>query len=555
MLLNEMERFAEALVAFDALLQADARSVDAHFGRALALHRLGRLEDALPAYDRAIALDPDHADAHNNRGLLLHAMRRFEEAIHSYERALSLRPDQDFLLGTLLHEKMRVGDWRNLDQSLARLESALLEGRRASMPFAVLSLTDRPDVHAAAARSFMQARHPATAAADAAGRCRSQGRIRLGYVSADFYTHATAYLVAELFERHDRAQFEVMAFSIGPEDDDAMRRRIRAGVDRFIDLRAVSDADAVRLIREAGVDIAIDLNGYTQNARTGLFAARCAPVQVNFLAYPGTLSASFMDYIVGDHTTLPPQIARWFTEKVVRMPHSYQVNDSRRPIAPRVLTRAELGLPEHGFVFCSFNNNHKILPAVFDSWMRILSAVPGSVLWLLEDNPLVARNLRAQAQQRGVDPARLVFAGRLPLAEHLARHRQADLFLDTFPYNAHTTASDALWTALPVLTRPGHSFPSRVAASLLRAVGLPELIVDSPEDYERMAIALAGDRARLAAFRQRLDAGRSASPLFDTAGYARDLEQAYREMHRRNLAGLEPADITVSREGAAASAS
>jgi predicted O-linked N-acetylglucosamine transferase (SPINDLY family) len=544
-LLNEMERFGEALAGFDAAILADARSAEAHFGRGLALHRLDRLQEALPAYDRAIALDPEHADAHNNRGLLLHALRRFEDAIVSYQRALSLRPDQEFLLGTLLHAKMRVCDWQDLDEALLRLESELLAGRRSAMPFGVLSLTDRPDVHAAAALSFVQARHPVTAPAEAAGRCRNQGRIRLGYVSADYYTHATAYLVAELLERHDREQFEVIAFSLGPDGDDPMRRRIKAGADRFVDLRSVPDAEAVRLIRDAGVDIAIDLNGYTQNARTGLFAGRCAPVQVNFLAYPGTMSAAFMDYIVADHTTIPPEAACWFTEKVVRMPHSYQVNDSRRAVAPRVFTRTELGLPEQGFVFCSFNNNHKILPAMFDRWMRILSAVPGSVLWLLEDNPLAAQNLRSQAQRRGVDPARLVFAGRLPPAEHLARHRQADLFLDTFPYNAHTTASDALWTGLPLLTVPGQSFPSRVAASLLEAVGLPELIAPTPDDYERQAIALAHDRPALAVLRQRLEARRPVCPLFDTARFARDLEYAYREMRRRNVAGLQPSEITV----------
>jgi len=544
-LLNSLERFTEALAGFDAALQIDPRLADAHFGRGLALHRLDRLTDALSAYDRAIAIDPGHADAHNNRGLLLNALRRVEEAILSYEQALRIRPDQEFLLGTLQHAKMRVCDWRDFDDLTLRLETDVLAGRRVTMPFAALSLTDNPEVHAAAARTYAQARLPAPAPADAAGRCRVGGRIRLGYFSADFYTHATAYLVAELLERHDREQFEVLAFALGPPRDDAIRRRIMAGVDRFTVVGAMPDADAIRLAREAGVDIAIDLNGYTQDSRSGIFAGRCAPVQVNFLAYPGTMASACMDYIVADHTVIARQASGWFTEKVVRMPHSYQVNDSRRQVSERVFTRTELGLPEHGFVFCSFNNTHKILPPVFDAWMRILSAVPGSVLWLLQDNPQAANNLRMQALQRGVDPDRLVFAGRLPTAEHLSRHRQADLFLDTFPYNAHTTASDALWMSLPVLTRPGQSFPSRVAASLLKAVGLPELIAETPEDYERMAIALARDPQSLASYRWRLDDARLSAPLFDTARFARDIEWAYREMHERNVAGLEPSDITV----------
>ena len=352
--------------------------------------------------------------------------------------------------------------------------------------------------------------------------------------------------MAELLEARDAGRFELYGFSFGPDKQDDMRQRVAAAFDKFMDVRAMPDRDVARLSRELGIDIAVDLKGHTGDSRTGIFAEGCAPLQLQYLGYPGTMGMRIFDYVVADQIVLPPASQDDYMEKIVWLPHSYQPNDSRRKISSRVFTRAEVGLPEAGFVFCCFNNSYKILPETFESWMRILKAVPGSVLWLLENNPAAARNLREQAAAAAIDPARLVFAGHLLLDEHLARHRLADLFLDTWPYNAHTTASDALWAGLPVLTCMGKSFASRVAASLLHAVGLPGLITNSSQAYEVLAIALALDPARLGDFRKTLGEHRTSAPLFDGQMTARHLEAGYEAIHSRYLAGLSPGNIEIS---------
>jgi predicted O-linked N-acetylglucosamine transferase (SPINDLY family) len=351
--------------------------------------------------------------------------------------------------------------------------------------------------------------------------------------------------MAEIFERHDRSRFEVTAFSFGPEKQDAMRARVSKAFERFVDVRGLQDAGVAALARKLSVDIAVDLKGHTEDARPGIFAQRAAPVQVAYLGYPGTMGAGYMDYIIADATVIPEAHKEHYTEKVVWLPDSYQANDSTRPISSRTYSRGLEGLPETGFVFCCFNANYKFLPGTFDAWMRILKHVQGSVLWLIEDNAEAVANLRKEAVRRGVDAGRLVFAGRLPQAEHLARQRLADLFLDTLPCNAHTTTSDALWAGLPVLTRSGETFAGRVAASLLKAVGLPELVVATQEAYEALAIALASDPARLAAIRRKLSAARLTSPLFDAARFAHNIEAAYVAMHERHLAGALPDHFAV----------
>jgi predicted O-linked N-acetylglucosamine transferase (SPINDLY family) len=369
----------------------------------------------------------------------------------------------------------------------------------------------------------------------------------VGYYSADFHHHATCVLIAEMLESHDRERFETYGFSFGPRVDDAMRRRISRAFTRFIDVAGRSDVEIARLSRELRIDIAVDLKGHTQDSRPGIFAERCAPVQASFLGYPGTMGAGFIDYVIADKTVIPPHERQHYAEQVVWLPGSHQPNDSTRAISERVYTRAELGLPEQGFVFCCFNQAYKILPATFAVWMRVLRAVPGSVLWLLEDNPYAARQLRDHAQAAGIEPERLVFAQRMPLPEHLARQRQADLFVDTLPYNAGTTASDALWAGLPVLTCAGRSFASRLAASLLHALDLPELITRSQAAYEARAIELATDPQQLAALRRRLHFNRDVSTLFDGKDHARRLEKAYTAMHDRLRAGQAPAPLDIER--------
>ena len=400
-------------------------------------------------------------------------------------------------------------------------------------------------LHRQASAIFAHYQYPANGALGPIAKYPKEQKIRVGYYSADFHNHATGYLMAELIELHDHHRFECIGISFGPKHHDQMQLRLEQSFDQFIDASAMSDIQIAQLSRELKIDIAVDLKGFTQHCRTGIFAYRAAPIQVNYLGYPGTMAAEYMDYLIADKVLIPEQSQGAYSEKIVYLPHSYQVNDRQRVISDKVFTRAELGLPEQGFVFCCFNNNFKILPAMFESWMRILKAVEGSVLWLYQDNEGAVDNLKKEAKARGVDPDRIIFAKRLPLEEHLARHRQADLFIDAFPYNAHTTASDALWAGLPVLTLMGQSFAGRVAASLLTAIGLPELITTTPAAYEALAIELAKSPEKLTALKQKLSNNRLTTPLFNTPQFTQDLERAYVQMYERYQADLVLKDIVI----------
>ena len=443
--------------------------------------------------------------------------------------------------------KMSLCDWSNLGALIPDLIAKIQQAKKVTTPFAVLGLIDDSALQRRATETWISDMYPASHALPPLSICRRHERIRIGYYSADFQAHATTHLMAGLFERHDRRRFELLAFSYGPDERDDMRKRLAGAFDQFLEVRTKSDIDIARISRELGIDIAVDLKGFTQDARTGIFSYRAAPIQVSYLGYPGTIGAPYIDYLIADHTLIPPESHQQYSEKIVYLPHSYQVNDRKRPIADKVFARAELGLPPTGFVFCCFNNNYKITPDMFDSWMRILGQVAGSVLWLLEDNSTAANNLRREAQTRDVDAERLIFARRMPMPEHLARHRAADLFIDTLPYNAHTTASDALWVGLPVLTRIGQSFAARVAASLLNAAGLPELIATTQEQYEAKAVELAGTPGQLAELKERLHRNRLTMPLFDTEQFAVHLENAYTQMYERYLSNLSPEHIYIAR--------
>jgi predicted O-linked N-acetylglucosamine transferase (SPINDLY family) len=396
-----------------------------------------------------------------------------------------------------------------------------------------------------ASEIWVQDKHPFDDSLGPLVKRAQRDKIRIGYYSADFHNHATAYLMAEFFERHDRSKFELFAFSFGPDKQDGMRQRLTQSFDQFIDVRFNSDKEVAEFSRMLGIDIAVDLKGSTKDHRFGIFSYRAAPVQVSYIGYPGTMGADYIDYLIADKTVVPQEHQKHYSEKIIYLPDSYQVNDRKRVIADKTYTRQELGLPSEGFVFCCFNNNYKITPSVFDSWVRILKAVPNSVLWLFQDNPLAAINLRKEAKARGIDEARLVFAKSMPLDQHLARHSAADLFLDTLPYNAHTTASDALWAGLPLLTCMGESFASRVAASLLKAVGMPELIANTQEEYEAKAIELAQNPDQLNALKQKLQSNCLSAPLFNTEKITRHIEQAYANVYERYHADLMPENIYV----------
>ena len=546
--LMELGRLDAALTSYDRAVAIAPENAEAQLSRSTVLERLRRTDAALASYDRVIALKPTHADAHVNRGNLLREMRRYEEAIESYERAIALDPQIKFVRGIRGHARMQICSWDGLESELAQLCVSLSRDQAASSPFYALAFSDSARMQRQAAEVRVRLKCPQRPELGPIAKRPRQEKIKLGYFSADFHQHATMVLLAGIFERHDRSKFEATAFSFGPDSDDAMRKRLRAACHDVVDVRSMSDIEAAKLARKRKIDIAIDLKGFTQDNRAGIFAYRAAPLQVNFLGYPGTMGASYIDYLIADSTVIPRESQAYYREKIAYLPNSYQPNDQSRKLSEKNTSREELGLPPSAFVFCCFNNSYKITPGMFDRWMRILKRVDAGVLWLLEDNPSASGNLRREAATRGVDPRRLFFAPRVTMPEHLGRHRAADLFLDTLPVNAHTTASDALWAGLPVLTSIGEAFASRVAASLLKAVGLPELIASTLDDYENMAADLACDAQRLAGIKRRLADNRLTHPLFDAQLFAAHLEEAYRTMYERYQHDLPPEHIIVTAE-------
>ncbi|MGH7551947.1 MAG: tetratricopeptide repeat protein [Longimicrobiales bacterium] len=541
--LQELGRAAEALASFDRALSLDRNHIAALFNRANALRQLKRHEEALASYDRVLGLKPDYAEAYNGRGALLQELRRFPEALAAYDKAYRLDPNLDYVQGRRLHVKMAMCDWSNLEVERARLLARADQVGSASEPFEFLCLSSSPAAQLRCARAFADDRYPVRRSWH--GTVRAHHKIRLGYVSGELREQATAYLTAGLFESHDRSRFEVTAIATGPNDLSPMRRRLERAFDRFHDVSDQSDRSIADLVRGTEIDILVNLNGYFGLERTAVFAEKPSPVQVNYLGFPGTMGVDFVDYIVADRIVLPEEHRAYYAESVAYLPHTYQPNDNKRAIAERAYTRQECGLPENGIVFCCFNNTHKIAPEVFDVWMRLLSQIEGSVLWLLEANPLVPANLRREAVRRGVAPERIVFAPYLKLPEHLSRLGLADLFLDTLPHNAHTTASDALWCGVPVVTCLGTTFAGRVAASLLNAVDLGELVTRSLNEYESLAHTLAAEPDQLSALKGRLARTRDTAVLFDTQRYARLLESAYLTMWERHLSGKPPASFVV----------
>jgi len=536
--LHHLNRFDAAVESYQQCINLNPSLVSAYMHKGIALHSLEKYDEALGSFNKAIELSATNADAYHNRGNLQRAMNNYAGALQSYERALELRPNFQHLRGAALLIRMQIANWDSIEARLAQLTLEIESGRPAAGPFAAVALLDSMDVQYKVAARWVQDKCPTVDLLPFFEKKMRKPKIRIGYFSADFHYHATAFLMAEMFELHDTSRFEIVAFSFGPDKNDAMRKRLVLAFQQFIDVRAKSDLEVAQMARGLEIDIAVDLKGHTQEARTGIFAARAAPLQVNYLGYPGTMAAPYIDYLIADRILVQENDQAHYSEKIVYLPDTYQVNDSTRVIAQNTFTRAELGLPESGFIFCSFNNTYKITPKVFDLWMHILKTVEGSVLWLLEDNTVASGNLKKEAQRRGIDGARLIFAPRVLLDEHLARHRAADLFLDTLPYNAHTTASDALWAGLPVLTCKGEAFASRVAASLLSAIGLTELITTCPNDYVALAIELATNAPRLHAIKAKLAHNRLSAPLFDTKAFTRNLEAAYAAMMECYHAGL-----------------
>jgi len=582
-LLKDSMRWDEALRSYDRSIRSAPAFPVAYFNRGVLLQKLGDARGAMSSYDMAIELDPSYADAHCNRGRLLVQLKQESAGLASLDRAISLAPGSveahfnraealartrqtaaamasydaavaldrlhPFLLGSRRHAKMSLCDWTDFSTDCEQLATAIQNGVPVAHPWQIFALLDEPPLHRRAAELYTRREHPANLTLPALAKRPGGAKIHIGYFSGDFREHAVSILMAELFECHDRSRFHTTAFSFGPDTQDAMRERLEKSFDEFIDVSAMTDTDIASLVRRSNVDIAVDLAGHTSESRPGVFALRAAPIQVNYLGYAGTLGTDYMDYLIADTTVIPESQREHYAEKIIALPYSYLPNDTSRRISDRVYARAEFALPEESFVFCCFNNSYKITPPTFDGWMRILRRVERSVLWLAQIDRVASDNLKREAVRRGVAADRLIFADRMPsLPDHLARLRLADLSLDTLPYNAHATAIDALWSGLPIVTRIGSAFAGRVAASLLHSIGLPELVANTDEEYETLAVRLAENPQQLTAIRGKLAANRLTTPLFDTRLLTRHLESAYTEIHARHLSDLPPEHLLVRTE-------
>ncbi len=558
--LHGQKRFVESLAAYDRALTIQPGMIAARVGRGGALRALDRTEEALAEYEQALVVNPNDADAWNVRGALLRSLKRIDEALDSLNRAVALAPDSAEILqnrgellwdekadypaaiqdleramaldstrpaleGNLVHLKLILAlkdcDWTAADTWAGRMRKVIAAGSYVT-PFMALLCDGDAQTQLRAARNVIAERFAALPPLAAAPY--RHDRIRLAYISSDFCEHPVGYQISRLIELHDRSRFEVLALSTGPNDDGATRRRLAAAFDQFHDLQGKTPKESAEYIRRLEIDLLVELNGHTQHQSFDILRRKPAPIQASWLGYAGTTGAPYIDTLIADRIVAPDPAD--FTERLEYLPGSFFATDNTRPVGD-VMSRQDAGLPPDGFVFCCFNQAMKFNADIFARWMRILAQVPGSILWLRHPGDIAAANLRRAADRHGISPERLVFAGFVPQEAHLARYASADLFLDTLPYNAHATACDALWAGLPVLTCAQGGFAGRVAASLLHAINMPELVTQTPQDYETLAIELARDSQRLSALRGKLAANRLTTPLFDTVRFTRDLEDIY----------------------------
>ena len=543
--LNELKKLEEAIKSYDNAIKINPKYADAYYNKGLVLHELKKLESAVENYDKAIKIDPKHIMSHNNKGFALQQLKKVDASLKSYNEAYKINPNFNFLFGKLIHTKNKLCNWETFNKEINSLKEKLNTNKIASLPFSILSLYDSPLLQKKTSEMYIKETFPKKNILKPITKNLKNKKIRLGYYSGDFYNHAMSYLLAKLFELHDKSKFEIIAFSFSPERNDEMSKRISSSFDRFIKVNFKTDKEIAELSRELKIDIAIDLMCFTTNSRTGIFSEKCAPIQINYLGYPGTSGASFIDYIIADKTLIPKENQKYYSEKIIYLPNTYQVRDSTQKISNKIFTKDELNLPKNSFVFCCFNQNYKITPSVFDIWMRLLKKVEKSVLWLIKDNDVAAYNLKKEAEKRGVASDRIIFAEHIPISEHLARHKVADLFVDTFPYTAHTTCSDALWSGLPVITRMGQSFASRVAGSLLNAVNLKELITKTEKEYENLILKLSKNPKKLKEIKNKLKKNRLKEPLFDSKLYTKKIEHAYKKIYERYKSDLPLKNIEI----------
>jgi predicted O-linked N-acetylglucosamine transferase (SPINDLY family) len=534
----------KSLIIANSAIKLEPDFAEAWSNRGNALNDLKRHEEALSSYDKSISLKPDFAEAWSNRGNALNDLKRHEESAASFLKAHEFLETPDFHLGRAHHQMLLACDWKNFDLFKKQLDSGVKEGKYYAEPFGYQGIADSEQLLGICAKLYCQKKYPTKKLVGPKIKNLGQ-KIRIGYLCGEFRNQATSHLMTGVWESHDHAVFEIFAFDNGWNDCSDYRSRIKLAIPNFFEISQISDFRVEELIAENKIDILVNLNGYFGKCRQNVFAARPAPIAVNYLGFPGTIGADYIDYLIADQVCIPESSKDYYSEKIAYLPYCYQANDNNKKISNRLISRNEFDLPENAFVFCCFNNNYKITPQTFQLWMEILSEIENSCLWLMEDNHSAKKNLKNEASRQGIDPNRLIFAKRIELSEHINRHKLADLFLDTLPYNAHTTASDALWAGLPILTLKGNTFPGRVGASLLKALDLTELITSSTLEYKEMAILLAKNPDKLESIKMKLKLNKLSSPLFDTVRFTRYLEAAYHKMYERYLTDLPPDHIYI----------
>jgi predicted O-linked N-acetylglucosamine transferase (SPINDLY family) len=555
---KEIDKFGLSLECFDKAIKLNPEYSQAHSNWGVVLKQLKLFTEALASFDIAIALRPDLAEAHYNRGTCSEKLKQLESALESYERAYELNPEIDYLLGIKQQVKLSLCDWSNLKETLDLCVVGVTSQKKIAHALTALLFFDNPGLHLLSAKTYIDTKFPVDQSLGAIPKRVPRERVRIGYYSADLYYHPVSIWLAEQLESHDKSKVELYAFCLKSVQD-PMRDRLESAFDHWSDVQSMSDLEVAKLSRELGIDIAIDLNGHTADGRSGIFAARAAPIQMNHIGFPGSMGAEYIDYMFGQTLGSEENLEDWastrpfITEKIAYVPSVFTY-DRQRQVSDEPLTRAQYGLPEKGFVFTCQNGCQKLMPEVFDIWMEILKSVPGSVLWLLKPNDTAVKNLIKEAKARGVEEERLIFTERevvsmdqekARIGRYLASYKLADLFLDTWPYNAGTTAVDALWAGLPVLTKKGKALVARMATEALRGIEVPELITKTPEEYKELAIELAHNPDKLKQLKEKVQRNRLTTSLFDPVANTRHIENAYLEMYRRYQEDMAAEDFYV----------
>ena len=546
-LLVELDRLDAALENFNKSIEINPNFAEAYNNRGNILNKLNRFTESIESYDKAISINPNFAEAYNHRGGVQKDIKLYEDAHESYEKAIKIKPNLDFLLGSLIYTKLHLCNWKAFDENLKKIEESIIMGNKSLTPFSSLLFLNSPSLQKKVAEIYIKAKYNSKNNLKSFDEKLQNKKIRVGYYSADFREHVMSDLLIHLFKCHDKSKFELIGFSFIPGKPDLMHNEIKKKFDQFFDVSLKTDKEIAKLSQDMNVDIAVDLMGLTTHSRTGIFTECCAPIKINFLGYPGTLGTNCHDYIIADKTLIPEKYQKDYSEKIIYLPDSYKLDHSSRKVSNKIFKRKELGLPENSFVFCCFNNNFKITPNVFNIWMNILKNVKDSVLWLMikGDNPTVKNHLKNEALKKGIESDRLIFANRMPLSDHLARLKLANLFIDTMPYNAHTTASDALWVGLPFLTLCGETFASRVGASMLNAIELNELITLTEKEFENLAIDLAKNSKKLQQIKNKLNNNKISKPLFNTKLFTKNIEKAYSIIYDKYLKKIPIKNIEI----------